>query len=166
MRSNYQLTTRITHRHKRACDITKKRNGYQIKHTKTQLEFFRILRVLHSISFTIEIVLTSEHNHRNSKCRALTEIESAANVRKRVMRKNVWTFHWIVHRAIVVDNIKFIVRCVWQFVGLYIDNGIDQTVMHRALTQDDAQEVEHEILELLGLPERPRKKHNIHPSLR
>lgn len=50
--------------------------------------------------------------------------------------------------------------------GFYIDNGLDQTVMHRALTQDDAQEVEHEILELLGLPERPRKKHSIHPSLR
>lgn len=50
--------------------------------------------------------------------------------------------------------------------GFYVDNGIDQTVMHRALTQDDAQEVEHEILELLGLPERPRKRHSIHPSLR
>lgn len=50
--------------------------------------------------------------------------------------------------------------------GFYIDNGIDQTIMHHELTQDDAQEVEHEILELLGLPERPRKKHNIHPSLR
>lgn len=49
--------------------------------------------------------------------------------------------------------------------GFYIDNGNDQTVMHRALTHDDVQEVEHEILELLGLPERPRKKHNIHPSL-
>lgn len=50
--------------------------------------------------------------------------------------------------------------------GFYVDNGNDQTVMHRALTQDDAQEVEHEILELLGLPERPRRRHNIHPSLR
>lgn len=50
--------------------------------------------------------------------------------------------------------------------GFYVDNGNDQTVMHRALTQDDVQEVEHEILELLGLPERPRRRHNIHPSLR
>lgn len=50
--------------------------------------------------------------------------------------------------------------------GFYIDNGIDQTVMHHALSQDDVQEVEHEILEMLGLPERPRKKHSIHPSLR
>lgn len=50
--------------------------------------------------------------------------------------------------------------------GFYVDNGIDQTIMHHELTQDDAHEVEHEILELLGLPERPRKKHNMHPSLR
>lgn len=49
--------------------------------------------------------------------------------------------------------------------GFYVDNGLDQTVMHRALSPDDAQEVEHEILELLGLPDRPRKKHG-HPSLR
>lgn len=49
--------------------------------------------------------------------------------------------------------------------GFYVDNGIDQTVMHRMLTPDDTQEVEHEILELLGLPDRPRRKH-MHPSLR
>lgn len=49
--------------------------------------------------------------------------------------------------------------------GFYADNGVDQTIMHRAITEDDAQAVEHEILELLGLPDRPRKKHS-HPSLR
>ncbi|XP_055684451.1 protein 60A [Lutzomyia longipalpis] len=49
--------------------------------------------------------------------------------------------------------------------GIYVDNGVDQTVMHRTLSQDDQQEVEHEILELLGLPDRPRRRH-IHPSLR
>lgn len=48
--------------------------------------------------------------------------------------------------------------------GLYVDEG-DQTVMHHALTSDDTEEVEREILELLGLPDRPRKR-NIHPSLR
>lgn len=48
--------------------------------------------------------------------------------------------------------------------GVYVDNG-DQTVMHHALTADDTEEVEREILELLGLPDRPRKKH-VHPSLR
>lgn len=50
--------------------------------------------------------------------------------------------------------------------GFYVDNGKDQTIMHRSITMDDAQEVEHEILELLGLPEPPRRKHSIHPSLR
>lgn len=49
--------------------------------------------------------------------------------------------------------------------GIYVDNGIDQTVMHHALTPDDTEVVEREILELLGLPDRPRKK-NLHPSLR
>lgn len=48
--------------------------------------------------------------------------------------------------------------------GVYVDDG-DQTVMHHALTADDTEEVEREILELLGLPDRPRKKH-LHPSLR
>lgn len=48
--------------------------------------------------------------------------------------------------------------------GVYVDNG-DQTIMHHALSADDTEEVEREILELLGLPDRPRKKH-LHPSLR
>lgn len=52
--------------------------------------------------------------------------------------------------------------------GFYVDNGLDQTVMHRMLSPNDAQHVEHEILELLGLPDRPprRNKHGIHPSMR
>lgn len=49
--------------------------------------------------------------------------------------------------------------------GLYVDNGLDQTVMYRPMTHEDQQEVEHEILQLLGLPDRPRKRHS-HPSLR
>lgn len=48
--------------------------------------------------------------------------------------------------------------------GIYVDNG-QQTVLHHQLTRDETHEVEHEILELLGLPDRPRKRH-IHPSLR
>ncbi|XP_046414608.1 protein 60A [Neodiprion virginianus] len=40
--------------------------------------------------------------------------------------------------------------------GLYVDNGLDQTVIHRVVTQRERQEVEHEILNLLGLPDRPR----------
>lgn len=44
--------------------------------------------------------------------------------------------------------------------GLYIDNGYDQTVIHRLVSQQEKREVEHEILNLLGLPDRP--KHVIH----
>lgn len=41
--------------------------------------------------------------------------------------------------------------------GLYIDNGIDQTIIHHSMTRHERQVVEHEILELLGLGERPRR---------
>lgn len=41
--------------------------------------------------------------------------------------------------------------------GLYFDNGLDQTVIHRAMTRHERLVVEHEILELLGLGERPRR---------
>lgn len=40
--------------------------------------------------------------------------------------------------------------------GLYVDNGLDQTVIHRVVSQRERREVEHEILNLLGLPDRPR----------
>jgi bone morphogenetic protein 7 len=48
--------------------------------------------------------------------------------------------------------------------GIYYDNGY-QTVLNHELNSAETHEVEHEILELLGLPDRPRKRH-IHPSLR
>ncbi|XP_046961693.1 protein 60A [Vanessa cardui] len=41
--------------------------------------------------------------------------------------------------------------------GLYIDNGVDQTIIHHSMTRHERQAVEHEILELLGLGERPRR---------
>lgn len=41
--------------------------------------------------------------------------------------------------------------------GLYIDNGVDQTVIHHSMTPHERMVVEHEILELLGLGERPRR---------
>lgn len=57
------------------------------------------------------------------------------------------------------------IYCVYaSFSGIYVDNG-HQTVLHHQLSRDETHEVEHEILELLGLPDRPRKRH-IHPSLR
>uniref|UniRef100_A0A182PCA3 TGF-beta family profile domain-containing protein n=1 Tax=Anopheles epiroticus TaxID=199890 RepID=A0A182PCA3_9DIPT len=49
--------------------------------------------------------------------------------------------------------------------GFYIDNGIDQTVREKSVELHERQEIEHEILELLGLPDRPNKQH-VHPSLR
>lgn len=46
--------------------------------------------------------------------------------------------------------------------GFYVDNGNSQTVMHRELKPSDTQTVEHEILELLGMPDRPSWKHRHH----
>lgn len=48
--------------------------------------------------------------------------------------------------------------------GLYIDNGFDQTVVHHVVSQREKREVEHEILNLLGLPDRPRSRHTIGKS--
>lgn len=40
--------------------------------------------------------------------------------------------------------------------GLYIDNGVDQTVLHRTMSRREKKEMQEEILNLLGLPNRPR----------
>ncbi|XP_065084088.1 protein 60A [Ochlerotatus camptorhynchus] len=56
-------------------------------------------------------------------------------------------------------------RCHASSSGFFIDNGVDQTVREMEVTLQDRQEIEHEILDLLGLPDRPNKAH-IHPSLR
>lgn len=45
--------------------------------------------------------------------------------------------------------------------GIYYDNGLDQTVMQKLLTKQEKREVEHEILNLLGLPSRPRRRENL-----
>ncbi|XP_043270190.1 protein 60A [Venturia canescens] len=50
--------------------------------------------------------------------------------------------------------------------GLYIDNGHDQTVVHRVVSQREKREVEHEILNLLGLPDRPRSIAGKSPQVR
>lgn len=49
--------------------------------------------------------------------------------------------------------------------GFYVDDGVGQTVIEGLMTNNDQQVIEHEILELLGLPERPRKRH-LHSSMR
>ncbi|XP_024871099.1 protein 60A [Temnothorax curvispinosus] len=50
--------------------------------------------------------------------------------------------------------------------GLYVDNGYDQTIIHRVVDQREKREVEHEILNLLGLPERPRNTVSRPPQVR
>lgn len=46
--------------------------------------------------------------------------------------------------------------CNCRMSGLYIDNGVDQTIVQRFMTRQEKREVEHEILNLLGLQYRPR----------
>lgn len=41
--------------------------------------------------------------------------------------------------------------------GIYVDNGYDQTSIERAMTKQEKREMELEILNLLGLPNRPRR---------
>lgn len=58
--------------------------------------------------------------------------------------------------------------CVIEFTigalsGLYIDNGVDQTIIQRVMTLKEKQEVQHEILNLLGLPDRPNPKRIVAP---
>ncbi|XP_030377767.1 protein 60A [Scaptodrosophila lebanonensis] len=50
--------------------------------------------------------------------------------------------------------------------GIYVDNGVDQTIMHRVLTDDDKLEVSYEILEFLGIADRPSHRNNHQLSLR
>uniref|UniRef100_A0A182PVY9 Protein 60A n=1 Tax=Anopheles epiroticus TaxID=199890 RepID=A0A182PVY9_9DIPT len=49
--------------------------------------------------------------------------------------------------------------------GIYVDNGVDQTVLEDTLTFEEQQEIENEILHLLGLPgPRPAVRH-LHSSV-
>uniref|UniRef100_A0A0A9VRZ3 Protein 60A n=1 Tax=Lygus hesperus TaxID=30085 RepID=A0A0A9VRZ3_LYGHE len=50
----------------------------------------------------------------------------------------------------------FILLSSATFSGLYLDNGHDQTVIHRSLSHREKQHFELELLDLLGLQERPR----------
>lgn len=44
--------------------------------------------------------------------------------------------------------------------GIYVDNGFDQTTIDMAMTTQEKREMELEILNLLGLPNRPRRINN------
>lgn len=71
-----------------------------------------------------------------------------------------------LNRAISALFVIINLKCVMcSLSGFYVDNGHDQTVMSRPLFNEDKQQIEQEILELLGLPDRP-KNHHINPSLR
>lgn len=48
-----------------------------------------------------------------------------------------------------------------RFSGIYYDNGLDQTVIQKLLTRQEKREVENEILNLLGLPTRPRPRRSL-----
>lgn len=50
--------------------------------------------------------------------------------------------------------------------GIYIDNGKDQTVMERVLNDDDKVDISYEILEFLGIADRPMHHKNHGLSLR
>ena len=41
--------------------------------------------------------------------------------------------------------------------GLYIDNGLDQTILHEIAGHKEKQEIEHKLLNILELPERPKR---------
>lgn len=45
--------------------------------------------------------------------------------------------------------------------GLYVDNGIDQTVIQRVLSRKEKLQFEREMLNLLGLPRKPRRLSNL-----
>lgn len=53
------------------------------------------------------------------------------------------------------------VPCQCSLSGLYMDNGLDQTVIQRVMSTEEKVLLEHEILDLLGLPTRPKRKHHI-----
>lgn len=43
--------------------------------------------------------------------------------------------------------------------GVYVDNGYDQTKIERVMSRQDKREMELEILNLLGLPNRPNRRY-------
>ena len=69
------------------------------------------------------------------------------------------------HSLCAVAIVLYVLIGLVSSTGFYIDNGVDQTVREKSVELHERQEIEHEILELLGLPDRPNKQH-VHPSLR
>lgn len=53
------------------------------------------------------------------------------------------------------------IPCQCSLSGLYMSNGLDQTMIQRVMSTEEKILLEHEILDLLGLPTRPKKRHHI-----
>lgn len=51
---------------------------------------------------------------------------------------------------------------VFGLAGFYGDNGIDQTVRKKNILRSDVELIRNHILEMVGLPYRPKKLHKIH----
>lgn len=64
-----------------------------------------------------------------------------------------------VYKVILVSCVLLIFYSVTVCTsGFYYDNGLDQTIIDHQMSNQDKYEVEHEILNLLGLPTRPKRK--------
>lgn len=63
----------------------------------------------------------------------------------------------VITAVLCVALLKVCVVSSTPKAAIYIDNGHDQTAIDRLMTQDEKKEMELEILNLLGLPNRPRK---------
>lgn len=72
---------------------------------------------------------------------------------------------WAMPSVLVLIVVLQVICVSARMSGFYIDNGVDQTIMEDVLDDESKHAVEHEILELLGLPDRPKHKH-ARPSLR
>lgn len=63
----------------------------------------------------------------------------------------------VITAVLCVALLKVTVVSSTPKAAIYIDNGHDQTAIDRLMTQAEKKEMELEILNLLGLPNRPRK---------
>lgn len=70
-------------------------------------------------------------------------------------RKAPFCCSWLLVLCLVLENVG--PSSSVRMSGVYVDNGFDQTVVHRVASPRDKRNVENEILNLLGLPDRPRK---------
>lgn len=62
--------------------------------------------------------------------------------------------------------LSFEMLMVFSFGGFYGDNGIDQTVHRKNILQSEVELIRNHILDMVGLPNRPKKHHKIHHNRR